>query len=669
MLCVLVLGACQQTVSPVSPTNSSTHEPTVTATATPLRPGVIEVVIPTLTPTASPASAGVVVTSMANTIDPQAINLVILLDRSKSMKDCENWLFPGNNDLMSQRIIQFLYTLFVPLGVGVHPFYLSPKGSDIEEIPLVRTDGLITLEPPDTTDNHYLSTLQSIHQKFNENYVVLMISDGAFNDTYYTGKRDDTRKWLEENVDFSKHLYVIQPSNSKADSADVDMWHAKLENRHIHVDDRKNIGTFLRDMIKGTVLKEVLPDGGWFEGDENFTIPGNALRASAKVWGIWENPDKPDAPYPPNLKIKIDDTDVQISILPSIGEIQTPQTRLYGPKPSCDLRKVVLHSGEDRREFPITLIAFYLIEIEPSHQQIISEKFWLFTGTQFQYDDGVFKASETIWNPQQLYITEFKGLFDVGGGMSEIADYQECYTISAEIEFFPQFSADGKTTFQTNLDNPINECFMNKKCEVVNSPVIPFLLDKPGSIDVRIFLKDVFTDEIVKTWKGEKDIRFFPYTNSISTPTPVFSGPTPNATLGPIELNATLNYVDAKYYSAGSEFYVYALAEKKPDNENVCGDTVSISADQVKFYILEVPNRGNEDVDSPITYKMDNENITISYKNEGVLNQCGYQSLVFQYHDGDLGDLPVLKCNVISGLCQPVKISINPKDIQNGTNR
>lgn len=486
MLCVLVLGACQPPASSVAPTNSSTPMHAVTATPTPLPPGIFAVQLsPTFTPTPIMYT-------------PTVTDLIIVLDGSRSMKKCTAWLYPGDQDLMAQKIVQFFYTLFDPAKVRVHVIYLPSKDANIMFVPL-NPDGFIQLKPVQSSDNHYVSAFEAIQNQFAENYVVLMISDGTFNEPGYTGERETAQKWLRDNEIFRSHLYAIQPASNVYDfvMADQNMWHAELgDQQHMWATERQQVGTLLQNMINGTSLKEALPTGGRFVGDEPETVPGKAFQVPSKIWGVWDKEN--------DVSISIDGA---ITLEPSVNLSLSKPTpippHLDGPVSGCKPHAPLLHT------YPI--IAYYLMESIPVDSLLEISTIQFATGTRWQFDDNQTAEKNVIWNPKSLNISKMQGVFNALGGDAGVSAYKECYFLSAELKFVSDIG-EPDLPYEIQVNTPFHEFFKNELQNVdANHPVIP--LGKPGSISLQVFLHDRFTkeDKIVKTWITEKIyIRFYP---------------------------------------------------------------------------------------------------------------------------------------------------------------
>jgi len=487
----LLLTACAPTANPQSTSlPSSTLESTAQAsTSTPLPPGILEV---KLTPDLASTSTHPVTTVM---------DLFIVLDGSRGMTKCTNWLY-GDEDLMTEKIVQFLYTIFDPAKVKVHVIYLPGKDAAIEFVAIPR-DGLIPSKKLNNTDNHYLTAFEAIKAQVMENYLVLMISDGAFNDSAYTGTRPDTKKWLEDNSAFRSRLYAIQPACSVYSEIDEDedMWHAALESRYIAVAERRSIGGFLQKMIEETPLKNALPVGGQFVGTEPTFLSGKTFRAPLRIWGIWEE-DIYEAGTFLDDGTKLESV---INLLVSQPTESTDGSLLKGPYPECGPHQLNLKTNP--------VVAYYLVESIPVDKLLEILKIQIATGTQWRFEHYSANGEKVVWNPGEVRISAIKGVFNASGGASGVSAYKDCYSLSAELEFSPDpsFSISNPVVVPLGDNTYFYEFFKNEMQSIGIGEPLPIQPNQTGSMLLRFRLYDKSTNELVKTWETEKiDIRFFP---------------------------------------------------------------------------------------------------------------------------------------------------------------
>jgi len=533
---VLFLGACQSpdptvTVSPGAGTN----------TPTPLPPGVILVPLSAVMPSPAPASPA-----------PGILDLIIVLDKSRSMTKCTNWLYDNQQDLMSQKIVQFFYTLFDPAKVKVRVIYLPRKDAEIKFVGI--SDGLILSEKLNSTDNHYITAFEAIKTQLTGNYLVLMISDGAFNDPQYTGNRNETMEWLVGNKDFRDRLYVIQPECPGLPDRDKDkqMWQGLLSNQYLEASDRKSVGDFLQEMINNTGLKDALPVNGQFWDEEPKPVPGNTFEVVSKVWGIWDVTE-------PQLRMSIGDTLIPPQInsrLPGDGE------KLRGPKSASSCPEHI----PDITENPDIILAYYVIETVPVHQYLVLNPVQLSTGTQQEFSNSNIDEDVVIWNPTSLGTKELLGDLVAEGGYSLVQNYKGCYSFSAEFTFQPDKGAEQKCSIN---DNSIawSDVFSGKNYEYPCKDAFKF--DGPGEFHTIFRLKDS-SGNVQQEWRNTSNIsiRFYPEMKQTSIK-PISEG-------SRFRYEIPFEYAKCQFYNGEDEGCLSRMTLRQVHENEGGGNTVNV---------------------------------------------------------------------------------------------
>ncbi len=373
-------------------------------------------------------------------------SLIIIVDRSNSMTKCR---YP-KLAFVHKIIISFLAQV-LDKRAEVHVTELPRPDSrlSLKRITANNTLSENDLEPwqqgRERLNNHFQTAFRDIKNGYRgRDYIVLLMSDGAFNDEDNTGLREDMDRWLQENDEFKRNLFMLlwdcpeiyEPRLSSMYLDDKNMWQRHLlessdrlleiKSDRIGIDlSLDKLGEFLRKMIEHSHLNKALPNvgAGWLEPslqtDYKLTnIPGYTKRITLRVsiLSLTENT---------TAVLDFDGTNGISANISLGGQENTIHVPPPNPTKGCvSLTPSLSFNNEIYLGYYELVPYFFHDEFKPVLRVNLST------------DDGLVldKNHPTLWNEPGITLTLISQLDGHGGAdRSKFNEYAPCYAFHIEV--------------------------------------------------------------------------------------------------------------------------------------------------------------------------------------------------------------------------------------------
>lgn len=631
--------SCTPTSTPAS---ELTHTPSPTPTATnpsvPLLPGEIPLRFEplggeTTNPTLSPH---------------QNISLVFLVDRSNSMFNCIIGK-PEFNDI-AYNLIDFSFSLFKEkiqsqeLQIGY--LYMSLGADTVNNLTASPTDQpeIIFLDDypnkkdftprnGDTSNNYRLSLMNAFLQMNNheEEKFFVLITDGDFTDTSFTGTPDNFSSFLDERKDIVNQLHIFKLNCGSSDA----VWNQQ-EHNYYPIENMQQAGQVLKQLIENTSLTELLPTNGrwWPENESKIEfgagLNGDTYSLSISVWAM-------------GLKA--------IELFPStLGPMSASNHSAFEgknlPMPgplggSCELNKENYYMTATSPPF----LAYYIVQPESSHKFLRLGTDYRVPTIKLNANSPFISGQEVVWNLSKFDINLI-GSFKVDGGDDGIDKFKNCYFTKLDVDFQPD--SGEKMRLQT-FDVPF-KIWNSEDHSIGAFDPKAYSINVPGKLLFTLRLFDQNYNEIkeFKLVSASISIKFYPASVNAENPVPT---PTDEDTTDGDTIEIQLQYSLRSYFPDTSRFMVYAVSnsgcsdiESKPYNTE--------SGEKVYIHDITSQNSSTE-TDSAIEYSLledsgDIQTLKIIIRNKDTLiGGCGYQKLIIQgYSDINPYPTPTSECDI-----------------------
>jgi len=440
--------------------------------------------------------------------------LIMIVDRSNSMTKCS---YP-KIAFVHKIIISFLaQVLDKRAEVYVTELPRPDSGLSLQGITANNTLSENDLEPrrqgEGRLNNHFQTAFRDIKNGYRgRDYIVLLMSDGAFNDENNTGRRVDTDTWLSENDEFKKNLYMLlwdcpnsYPQGSREQyQNDKNMWKSHLRDsvdlggsvdRLLEIKNGSldqslgKLGKFLRNMIEHSHLNKALPNvgAGWIEPslqtDYKLTnIPGYTKRITLRV-SILSRTENTTA------VLDFDGTNGISANISLGGQENTIHVPPPNPTKGCvSLIPSLSFNNEIYLGYYELVPYFFHDEFKPVLHVNLST------------NDGLVldKNHPTLWNEPGITLTLTGQLDGHGGGdRSKFNEYAPCYAFHIEVLL------NGTSAFSM----PVNEITAKQVWGRDESLSVPIKLPEgdEGNMLLRFVLS--ITGEPLIIWESKDNIQ------------------------------------------------------------------------------------------------------------------------------------------------------------------